>query len=286
MSSKTLQQRTKASLGREAFIEVESGVRLHVIDWGEGPPVVLIPGYPLGAGSYEYTFHALVKAGFRAIGISTRGFGKSDQPYGKYDYEVFTDDIKVILETLDIKNACISGHSMGGSIAIRFVSKFGGEHVSKLALFAAAAPRHVKIPEYPYPAFEKKEITRWVDGLSINRPAILGEIDAKFTVSPTSISAAIGAWLGGLSDEASPYAMVHALTALRDEDLREDLPNIKVPTLLLHARQDQIAAFALAEQMHAIIKNSELVVFEKSGHALFLEEQEKFNDEFIKFLKK
>jgi non-heme chloroperoxidase len=286
MSSKTLKQRPKASLGRQAFIEVEPGVRLHVIDWGEGPPVVLINGYPLGAGSYEYTFHALLKAGFRAIGISTRGFGQSDKPYGAYNYEVFTDDIKVVLETLDIKDAFIGGHSMGGSIAIRFVSKFGGEHIGKLGLFAAAAPRHIKIPEYHYPAFEKQEITRWIDGLSINRPAILGEIDAKFTVSPTSISAAIGAWLGALSDEASPYAMVQGLTALRDEDLRADLPNIKVPTLLLHARQDQIAAFALAEQMHAAIQNSELVVFEKSGHALFLEEQEKFNAELIKFLKK
>jgi non-heme chloroperoxidase len=286
MSSKTFKQRPKASAGRDAFIEVEPGVRLHVIDWGEGPPVILIPGYPLGAGMYEYTIHALVKAGFRAIGISTRGFGQSDKPYGKYDYEVFTDDIKVILETLDIKNACICGHSMGGSIAIRFVSKFAGEHISKLALFAAAAPRHIKIPEYPYPAFEKAEITRWIEGLKINRPDILGEIDAKFTFSATSVSAGNGAWLGGLSGESSPFAMILGLTALRDEELREDLLQIKVPTLLLHARQDHIAAFALAEQMHAVIKGSELVIFEKSGHALFLEEQEKFNDEFIKFLNK
>ena len=286
MSSNTLKNRTKASLGRQAFIEVEPGVKLHVIDWGEGQPVVLIPGYPLGAGMYEYTFHALLKAGFRAIGISMRGFGQSDKPYGAINYEVFTDDIKVVLETLNIENALIGGHSMGGSIAIHFVAKFGGEHISKLGLFAAAAPKHTKVPDYPYPAFKKEEITAWVDGFSTDRPGILGQIGEKFALSATSIPAGIGAWLGTLSGEASPYAMVQALIALRDEDIRDDLAKIKVPTLILHARQDQIAAFALAEQMHKGIKNSELVIFENSGHALFIEEMKKFNDELIKFLKK
>jgi len=80
--------------------------------------------------------------------------------------------------------------------------------------------------------------------------------------------------------------MVKALTALRDEDLRADLAKINVPVLILHAKDDAIAAYALAEQMHAGIKNSTLVTFDKSGHGSFIEEREKFNAELLKFLKR
>jgi pimeloyl-ACP methyl ester carboxylesterase len=79
--------------------------------------------------------------------------------------------------------------------------------------------------------------------------------------------------------------MEQALISLRDEDLRGDLPKIKVPTLILHARQDNIVSFALAEQMNKAIEGSQLVPFDKSGHASFIEEKDKFNEEFIKFLK-
>lgn len=85
--------------------------------------------------------------------------------------------------------------------------------------------------------------------------------------------------------QSSAYAMEQALIALRDEDLRGDLPKIKIPTLIMQARQDRIVAYALAEQMNKAIKGSKLIPFENSGHALFLEEKDKFNEELLKFLK-
>jgi non-heme chloroperoxidase len=63
------------------------------------------------------------------------------------------------------------------------------------------------------------------------------------------------------------------------------LPKIKIPTLIMQAKQDKIVAYALAEQMNKAIKGSQLIPFENSGHALFLEEKDKFNQELIKFLK-
>jgi non-heme chloroperoxidase len=286
MTSKTFTNRKKGSLGRQQMIEVEPNVRLHVIDQGEGPAVVLIPGYPFGAGSYEYQIHALVKAGFRAIGISTRGFGLSDQPEGEYTYDVFADDIKVIMETLDLKNAFLGGHSMGGSVALHFAAKYGDEHISKLGLFSAAAPKHTKSDDYPYPLFTKAEIDRWLDLITTNRPALMDEVGGRFVLPTNTITPGIFGWLGVLGIQASPYAMVKALTSLRDEDLRDDLAKVNVPTLIMHAKEDNIAAYALAEQMHAGIKNSELITFDKSGHGSFIEEPEKFNEELIKFLRK
>ncbi len=271
---------------RAEYIEVEPNVKLHITDMGNGPVVVLIHGYPLSDASWEYQYHDLVKAGYRVIGITLRGFGQSDKPFGKYDYDQFAADIKAVLDQLDIKDAAIGGHSMGGAIALHYVAKYNGAHINKLALFAAAAPCHTKKTDYPYPLFTKDEITSWVELNNTDRPALLAAVGEKFTLSATSVSPGIGAWLGGIEMQSSAYAMEQALIALRDEDLRDDLPKIKVPTLIFNARQDKIVAFALAEQMNKAIAGSTLIPFEKSGHALFIEEKDKFNQEFIKFLKK
>ena len=98
---------------------MESDIRLHVTDAGEGRPVVLIPGWPLSDEMYEYQYNDLINNNFRVIGITLRGFGKSDKPYGDYNYDVHASDIKTVLKKLDIKDAVLGGFSMGGAIAIR-----------------------------------------------------------------------------------------------------------------------------------------------------------------------
>ena len=111
-------KRTPASYGREEYIEVEKNVKLHVTDLGEGQPIVLIHGWPLSDAMYEYQYAYFVEKGYRVIGITLRGFGQSDKPGGKYNYDVFADDIKVILDKLKIENATLGGFSMGGATVI------------------------------------------------------------------------------------------------------------------------------------------------------------------------
>ncbi|WP_228463113.1 alpha/beta fold hydrolase [Chryseobacterium cheonjiense] len=182
------QNTTTTVKARAEYIEVEPNVRLHVTDLGEGKPVVLIHGYPVSDASWEYQYLPLIKAGYRVIGITLRGFGQSDKPYGKYNYDQFAADIKAVLDKLDIKDATLGGHSMGGAIALHYVAKYNSAHVSKLALFAAAAPVHTKKRDYPYPLFTKEEITKWVDLVSVDRPGLLNTIGERFVLSPTSVS--------------------------------------------------------------------------------------------------
>ena len=124
---------------RAEYIEVEPNVRLHVTDAGEGQVIVLIPGWPLSDEMYEYQYTDLINAGFRVIGITLRGFGKSDKPYGGYNYDVHALDIKRVLDQLEINDATLCGFSMGGAIAVMYVSLYGTMRVTKLVLAAAAA---------------------------------------------------------------------------------------------------------------------------------------------------
>lgn len=276
--------RQPGGLGREEYIEVEPNVKLHVTDLGEGKPVVLIHGWPLSDAMYEYQYAALLQNNYRVIGITLRGFGLSDKPAGKYTYDVFADDIKVVLDRLKIQDAAIGGFSMGGATVIHYVAKYKAAHVSKLMLFGAAAPMWTKRPDFNYGLWTKEDVTGLITLNNTNRPLLFETFGKIFAANESSISPGHGSWLGTIQSQASPYAMAEALKTLRDSDLREALKAIRIPTLILHGKLDKICSYDLAEQMHAAIANSKLVAFENSGHALFIEELQKFNTEMIKFV--
>ena len=277
------QTRVAAAHGREEYIAVEKNVQLHVTDLGEGPAVVLIHGWPLSDAMYEYQYQYLVQKGYRIIGITLRGFGKSDKPYSKYNYDVYADDIKVVLDKLNITNATLGGFSMGGAIAIHYVAKHKAAHISKLVLFGAAAPVWTKRDDYPF-GFTKETVNELIQLSVANRPQLLENFGKIFGATETALPFGLGNWLGAINLEASPYATTQSLIALREADLRSELSKIKIPTAIFHGVKDKICEFALAEQMQKGIKNAYIVRFENSGHGLFIEELEKFNTELLKFL--
>jgi len=269
-------------LARAEYIEVEPNVRLHISDAGSGRPVVLIHGWPLSDEMFEYQYNALIEKKYRVIGITLRGFGKSDKPYGEYNYDIHALDIKRILNKLEITDAVLVGFSMGGAIAIRFASSDAGSHVSKLALVGAAAPIWTQRKNFPY-NLTKSDVNDLIELNHTDRPKLLSDFAKIFSATETSLNEGISSWLNGICLSASSYATAQCLIALRDTDLRSDLAKIKIPTVIMHGKKDKICSFDLAEQMNEGIKNSYIIPFENSGHSLFLEETQKFNSELIKF---
>ena len=171
---------------------------------------------------------------------------------------------------------------MGGAIAIHYVSVYNNTHVSRLALFGAAAPIWTQRKDFPY----NLPTTAVDDLIELNykdRPELLSNFAKIFSATETSLNEGIGAWLNGICLSASSHATAQCLIALRDTDLRSDLAKIDVPTVIMHGRKDKICSFDLAEQMKAGISGSQLIPFENSGHSLFLEETRKFNTALIRF---
>lgn len=280
-----IKEKTHAGKSRAEYIKVETNVSLHITDAGEGKPIVLIHGWPLSDEMYEYQYNDLVNKNFRVIGITLRGFGKSDKPFGAYNYDVHALDIKRILDKLDIKDAMLVGFSMGGAIAVRFVAAYNETQVSKLVLAGAAVPIWTQREDFPY-NLPQSAVDDLIKLNYKDRPKLLSDFAKIFSATETSLNDGIGNWLNGIGLSASSHATAECLVALRDTDLRPDLEKIKIPTLILHGKNDKICSFDLAEQMKAGISDSKLVAFEKSGHSLFLEETKKFNSELIKFAEK
>lgn len=279
------EKRTPAATGREEYVEVEKNVRLHVTDIGEGKPIVLIHGWPLSDAMYEYQYQSLVEKGFRLIGITLRGFGKSDKPYGKYNYEVFADDIKVVLDKLGVHDVILGGFSMGGAISVYYVAKYKAAHVSKLALFGAAVPVWTQRADFAI-GLTKGQANELIALSRTNRPQLYEDFGKIFAANETSVSSGLGNWLGAINMEASPYAATQCLIALRDTDLRPQLHHIDIPVAIFHGTKDKICDFSLAAEMKKGLKHSFIVKFENSGHGLFIEELNKFNNELEKFANK
>ena len=277
-------KRVPASAGRTEYIEVEKGVKLHVTDIGEGQPIVLIHGWPLSDAMYEYQYQYLAGKGFRVIWITLRGFGQSDRPYGKYDFDVFSDDIKAVLEKLKIENATLGGFSMGGAVVTHYVTKYNAAHVSKLALFAAAAPSWIQREGFPY-GLTKADADGVISATMTGRQDLIAGFGSAFPAKEGNISKNVEKWLENINLQAWPYAVTQSITALRDLDLRPELSKIKIPVAIFHGTQDKLCDFVFAEQLQKGIKNSYIVKFENRGHALFIEEMEKFNTELEKFAK-
>ena len=278
-------KRMAASAGRAEYIEVEKGVKLHVTDLGEGKPIVLIHGWPLSDEMYEYQYQYLSRKGFRVIGITLRGFGKSDKPYGKYDFDVFSDDIKVVLEKLKIENATLGGFSMGGAVVIHYVTKYNAAHVSKLALFGAAAPSWKQREGSAYGITDADSKGLLIKTMTAREDFIAG-LGNAFVAKEGNISKNVEKWLENINLEAAPYAVTESIRSLLDLDLRPALSKINIPTAIFQGTQDKLCPFPLAVELNKGIKGSYIVSFENSGHALFVEEADKFNTELEKFANK
>jgi non-heme chloroperoxidase len=300
-------------MNNSEYIEISDTVSLHVRDWGEGKTIVFIPGWPLGHEMFEYQFTQLPQHGYRCIGISMRGFGKSSKPWGEYTYDVFADDLQSVLQSLGLSDVTLVGFSMGGAIALRYMARHSGDIIANLALCGAAAPSFTKRPGFPF-GLEPGAVDNLIKLCYSDRAKLNAEFGTMMFKDSTAVTPQLLDWFQSLGMEASPHATAACLATLRDSDLREDIQSVHVPTVLFHGLHDRICTFELAETLTAPpdampaggeamsagadaisagaeptaggIRGAKLIRFENSGHALFYEEREKFNTELINFIEK
>lgn len=265
------------------YVRVEQNVKIYVEDLNpEGEKtIVFLHGWPANQRMFEYQFNQLPKLGFRCIGIDSRGFGQSDKPWHGYDYNQLADDTRCVMEELNLCDVTLGGHSTGGAIAVRYMARHNGFGVSKLSLWAAAAPSLIQRPYFPY-GLEKSAVDQIIEGTYKDRPKMLQNFGDMFFFQYKT--EAFKEWFFQMGLEAAGWATAAvAETWLEDEGLFADLEAIRVPTLILHGIHDQVCLFPLAQAQHKLLANSRLIPFKYSGHGLMFDQQDQFNKELAEF---
>ena len=123
------------------------GVTLAVQDEGEGPPVLLIHGFPDSHRLWRHQVPALVEAGKRVIAPDMRGFGESDRPeeVGAYGVRHSVGDMLAVLDALEVERAQVIGHDWGAAVAWALAA-FVPERVERLVVLSVGHPGTLSEP--------------------------------------------------------------------------------------------------------------------------------------------
>jgi non-heme chloroperoxidase len=266
------------------YIEVEKGVTVFVEDLNPGPnskTIFFVHGWPLNHNMFSYQFNVLPQQGFRCVAMDIRGNGQSDKPWSGYTYDRLADDIYVVLEALKIRDVVLLGFSVGGAISIRYMSRYEGRHISKLALVDAVSPSFVKMPDSPY-GVPKQQADALISQMYANLPEFLNTVSLQFF--NRNLGTATLQWFVKMGLDSASYALIKILQAASRENVTKDLSQIRVPTGIFHGIHDQLIPFKSAELTQKQIRGSKLFPFDNSGHGLPICQADDFNKKLVEFI--
>jgi pimeloyl-ACP methyl ester carboxylesterase len=273
------------------FIEAQDGTEIYVKDWGHegGRPVILIHGWPLSADSWDDVAVALADAGYRVIAYDRRGFGRSDQPWEGYDYDTLADDLADVIESAEIEsNAALVGFSMGGGEVARYFSRHGGRGVTQAALISSVVPYLLKGEDNPKGA-DASVFEGMKAGIRKDRPDFFrGFFKDFFGVGVIShpVSNATLDWAWRLAMQAGLKGTLDCVDAFGKTDFRPDLPNIKVPTLVIHGTADATVPIdPSARAAAAGIHQAQLIEYDGAPHGLFATHKDRLIEDLLGFLR-
>ena len=262
--------------------------RLFVKDWGQGPPVVFLSGWPLSSDSWDDQAMAIADAGFRSIAYDRRGFGRSSQPWSGYDYDTLADDLAAVIEQTGAHGATLVGFSMGGGEVARYLSRHDGKSVVKAALVSSVVPFMLKTSDNPA-GTDQAVFDQMTQGMKADRAKFFaGFFKDFFGVSLMShaVSAELLEWSRDVAMQASLKATLECAKSFASTDFRGDLPAFKVPTLIIHGTADKIVPIDAAGRAAAsAIVQSILIEYDGAPHGLFATHKDTLTSDLLKFLR-
>lgn len=258
------------------FVEIE-GLHIAFEQTGQGPPLVLLHGGLSDSREWRRQLDDLSDE-FTVVAWDAPGCGRSSDPPESFRLPDYADCLAAFVAALGLQRPHVLGLSFGGGLA--------------LELFR----RH---PALPRTLGLASAYAGWAGSL----PAEVVEQRLQQVLWEADLPPAqfVPGWISGLLDESAPSELVDELVAIMsafhpagaramarafaEADLRDVLPRIDVPTLLLYGDRDVRAPLHVAKDLHAKIPGSRLVVLAGVGHQSNMEAAERFNAELHSFLR-
>jgi pimeloyl-ACP methyl ester carboxylesterase len=275
---------------REGYAEV-GDVRLHYVEAGEGPLVLLLHGFPEFWYGWRRQIAPLAKAGFRVVAPDLRGYNLSSKPdeFSDYSADKLAADIRGLIRELGAESAMVVGHDWGGTAAWTLAANHP-EVVDRLVILNAAHPR--KLNEglrnlrqllrtwyffyFQTPKLPERRARRW--HWRFFKRFLR---DAQPPYAPDQIDSYVEAW----SQPGAAKAMIDYYRAAVRLQSKQDLPAISAPTLVIWGQRDRYLGPKLAEPHHEDVPNLDRVErLPGASHWVHHDEAERVNELLLDFL--
>jgi non-heme chloroperoxidase len=267
--------------------ENSGSIDLYYEDHGSGQPVVLIHGYPLSSRAWDKQVPVLLEDGRRVITYDRRGFGKSSQPATGYDYNTFAADLHALLETLDLRDVTLVGHSMGTGEVTRYLGNYGSARVAKGVLISPIPPFLLATDDNPeglpgsmFDGFmhaARDDGPAWMKGFLDN----FYNAD-KYRGTLVSDEAYRASW--NIAVSASATAAVACIPTW-ETDFRADLPKLDVPMLVIQGDDDRVLPYPkTGQRLPGMIAGLQMDVIEAGPHAIAWTHADQVNAALLKFM--
>jgi non-heme chloroperoxidase len=271
------------------YLTTRDDTTLYYKDWGSGHPVVFSHGWPLTADAWESQMFFLASNGYRCIAHDRRGHGRSSQPWDGNDMDTYADDLAELIESLDLHDAVLVGHSTGGGEVARYIGRHGTARIAKAVLVGAVTPLMLQtdanpggLPMSVFDGFREQYLAdRAQFFLDVPTGPFYG-----FNRPGTKVSEGlIRSWWtqGMMSGHKNAY---DCIAAFSETDFTEDLQKFDVPTLIVHGDDDQIVPIKNSAMLSAeLVKSATLKVYPGGAHALGDTAKEVLNDDLLAFIR-
>ena len=271
-----------------ATITAQDGTEIYYKDWGTGPVVTFSHGWPLNADTWDGQMLFLVQNGYRCIAHDRRGHGRSSQASAHNDMDGYADDLAAIIETLDLQEATLVGHSTGGGEVARYIGRHGSARVKKAVLVSAVPPLMLQTPAnpegLPIEVFDKIRAGVAGDRSQYYKELAVAFYGANRPGAKVSQGTLDQFWLWSM--QAGAKNAYESVKAFSETDFTEDLKKFVVPTLVLHGEDDQIVPVKdSAKKSAKLIKNANEIYYPGAPHGLTATHQDQFNADLLAFIK-
>ncbi|WP_091227932.1 alpha/beta fold hydrolase [Microbacterium sp. 3J1] len=272
-----------------SYVTTEDGTRIFFKDWGpeDGEPVLLSHGWPLNSDAWEATALHLASRGYRAIAHDRRGHGKSTQTWTGNEMDTYADDLACLLDTLDVTDVTLIGHSTGGGEIVHYVGRHATGRVARVILVSAVPPLMVKTDDnpggLPIETFDGIRAGEAANRSQLYRDLADGPFFGNNRTGDVPQGTRDAFWAQGLaSGTRNAYECIAAFSAT---DFRPDLAKIDVPTLVIHGDDDQIVPIDISGRLSAeLVADAQLIVYEAGAHGLPDTDRERLHADILAFL--